>query len=739
MSRTSHRAPAPRASVIVSLVLSFTMLKSLYLRSASCSAALAFIGQPSLTTRHNTASFTYSMVFGAPSSTSTPTNNAMGEDRELELKRLANTLNVSPGEVLVLLAKQRGKMNGTEEKAKHIDWLLSADTSMKASSRKRKEGKTYDKKKMQTVSQTKQNRSTAATGNTGATAKTKQKRPRPRRPAVVTQKVEERRSEAERRQEEALKDPSLLTDVEFATRKDLHPSSKRALAEVMGLTSMTEIQSKTFAAALSGRDVLGRARTGTGKTVAFLLPAIERVLRSREYRQGLNIGVLVISPTRELAMQIGDEAEKLLTYHTDMTVQVVFGGTKVARDVSRLNKGLPTILVATPGRLQDLLETVKVGGRKFSDIMGTTPVVVLDETDQLLDMGFRREIKKILTYLPRNNKRQTLLFSATIPDELKQIMADTMKDDYIEVDCISDGAATAMHTNVRVKQSHALIHSMDQYMSSVVRVVREAIQDGDGNNKIVVFFPTARMVSFFADVFNETNEAAVLELHSKKTQGYRNRVSGQFRSASTGLLFTSDVSARGVDYPGVSHVIQFGMPSSREQYIHRLGRTGRAGSEGKGWLILAPFESLFLEELKNIDVPRDPDLAQILSQAASDDTNDIIQEMKERIGGGDKTLSVSGQGAYQAFLGYYLGQMKRLKIKDKKALVNIANEFSSAMGFRQVPALGKNMVGKMGLKGVSGIFVKAPGEGDGQNHQITPKRGHLDGRRGTRPKRKVRR
>jgi len=251
-------------------------------------------------------------------------------------------------------------------------------------------------------------------------------------------------------------------------------------------------------------------------------------------------------------MQIGDEAEKLLTYHTDMTVQVVFGGTKVARDVSRLNKGLPTILVATPGRLQDLLETVKVGGRKFSDIMGTTPVVVLDETDQLLDMGFRREIKKILTYLPRNNKRQTLLFSATIPDELKQIMADTMKDDYIEVDCISDGAATAMHTNVRVKQSHALIHSMDQYMSSVVRVVREAIQDGDGNNKIVVFFPTARMVSFFADVFNETNEAAVLELHSKKTQGYRNRVSGQFRSASTGLLFTSDVSARGVDYPGVS-------------------------------------------------------------------------------------------------------------------------------------------------------------------------------------------
>lgn len=511
---------------------------------------------------------------------------------------------------------------------------------------------------------------------------------------------------------------------------------------------MTEIQSKTYAAALLGRDVLGRARTGTGKTVAFLLPAIERVLRSREYQPGLNVGVLVISPTRELAQQIGDEAEKLLTFHNDMSVQVVFGGTKVSRDTARLRTKLPTILVATPGRLQDLLESTKIGARKFSDIMATTSVCVLDETDQLLDQGFLREIKKILSYLPRNNKRQTLLFSATIPKELKRIMADTMNDDYIEVDCINDGADGSMPTNVRVKQSHAIIPSMDFYVSSVVRIIQEAIRDGDGDNKIVVFFPTARMVSFFADIFNEIMGVPALELHSKKTQGYRNRISGQFREASSGVLLTSDVSARGVDYPLVSHVIQFGMPSSREQYIHRLGRTGRAGTEGKGWLILGPFESLFLEELKRIDVPRDATLSEILKDPFSGGDDGVvekaIEEMEARVGSGDKVFSLSGQGAYQAFLGYYLGQMKRIKIKSKERLVDIANEFSGAMGFRTAPALGTNMIGKMGLKGISGIVVKAPSSSHDEDEMQKPrnrsssKREHSDGRKAIRSKRRPR-
>ena len=454
-------------------------------------------------------------------------------DREQELARLAKTMSVTPVKLKELLVKQRSTMMPQNAKAKYIDWLLAHEGSR---------GSNGDPSKALPdawdITETNlENRNVM---------KRKSTRVRPNKPMSVTMLAEARTQDAKRRQAEALKDPTLLTNVHFAERKDLHPDSKRALIQVMGLTSMTEIQAKTYAAASSGRDVLGRARTGTGKTIAFLLPAIERVLQSGEYQVGRNVGILVISPTRELATQIGEQAEKLLSFHSEMSVQVVYGGTKLGRDVAQLRKKIPTILVATPGRFIDHLESTTINGRKFGeDIMSSTPVVVLDETDRLLDMGFRREIKQILTYLPRSHKRQTLLFSATIPPELKKVMAETMKPGFIEVDCINNGDGTT-HTNVRVEQSHVIIPSMDRYVSSVVEIVRLAMAEGGNQSKVVVFFPTARMVSFFAELFKEGLGMPVIELHSKKSQGSRSRASAQFRSASSGVLFTSDVSARGM-------------------------------------------------------------------------------------------------------------------------------------------------------------------------------------------------
>jgi ATP-dependent RNA helicase MSS116 len=614
----------------------------------------------------------------AAATTPTPRSSAT------ELHKISNELGVSPEKVRELLIGQRRKLIGTEAKAKHIDWLLDGtqDHSKHLFVRNQNIGKSELRtlKPVNNVKKLKnQVRSLSNSSRIGISANNK--------------------------------DPTLLTNVEFAQRSDLHPATKRALSETLGLTSMTEIQAKTYAAALSGKDVLGRARTGTGKTIAFLLPSIERVLRSPGYNEGTDIGILIISPTRELAMQIGNEAEKLLTFHREMSVQVVFGGTKVDRDVSRLKKQLPTVLVATPGRLKDLLQTATVSGTKLSKIMSRVSVVVLDETDQLLDLGFRREIQQILKFLPRNNNRQSLLFSATLPPDLKEIMSQTMNDDYVEVDCIQDGdnGQESTQTHVHVQQSHAIIPSVDQYVSSVIRIVKEAVKDGDGNNKIVVFFPTARMVSFFADVFNEVVSlpVPVLELHSRKSQAYRNRVSSEFRIATSGLLLTSDVSARGVDYPGVTHVVQFGMPSSKEQYIHRLGRTGRAGADGKGWLILGPFESLFLEEMKKIHLPRNDALVDALNSSILDETDELMQVLMTRVRRGDQILVNSGEGAYQAFLGYYLGQMKRMKMSSKENLVQVANEFSLAMGFSRAPVLAKTMVSKMGLTGISGITVKS--------------------------------
>eukprot|EP00977_Amphora_coffeiformis_P007817 scaffold1717_cov169-Amphora_coffeaeformis.AAC.12 len=628
-----------------------------------------------------------------------------GKDRSQALTEMAHRMQTSPDKLQNVLKRNLSTLNPESEKAEYIDWLLK-DPTMK-----------------EKVSLT----ATTATPSQAAPADQLKK-------TTTTSTTTEQQT--------------FSTDVMFADRSDMHPHSKRAIAE-MGLKSMTEIQAKTFEAASSGRDVLARARTGTGKTVAFLLPAIERILQSDSpYRAGQNIGIVVVSPTRELATQIANEAEKLLAFHKNMNVQVMFGGTNTQRDIQQLQRKLPAILVATPGRLLDHLQTARVGNKDFGkDIMSQTPVVVLDETDRLLDMGFRDAIVKILNYMPKGDKRQTLLFSATIPPELKIIMSQNMRKDYIEVDCINDGDA-ASHTNAQVQQSHVIVPFADRFVPSVVELVQHAMKQ-DENAKVVVFFPTARMVAFFSELFNVGLNIPVMELHSKKTQTYRNRVSDQFRKTKRGILFTSDVSARGVDYPNVSHVIQFGIPESREQYIHRLGRTGRGGTEGKGWLVLSDWESLFLNELKGLDIPVNKELHQIIESPMSTETAEMLTPVVKRIGTGDKVLTKSAQGAYQAFLGYYKGQMKRMKMRRLEDLVHAANEFSAMMGLHEPPKLSAQMVGKMGLKGVHGVNVGIDtdfgvgrhhhGSGHGGGHGGGPAksklrhqdghRGHHDGRR----------
>jgi len=467
-----------------------------------------------------------------------------------EFAKLAMKLNTPHDRLSLTLAQKLAAVDQTTttgiQKAEYLDWLLSGAVD-------------GSNGKPQTIKSAKE-AATAGTSKKIRTLQTDKNSFKPSAPIIRKQAGHKTDGQQQQQQQQ-----TFATDVTFADRDDLHSNSKRALV-AMGLTSMTEIQDRTFAAASSGRDVLGRARTGTGKTIAFLLPAIERLLQlgvqNNNNNNNHHVGILVVSPTRELATQIGDQAEKLVSFHKGMTVQVMFGGTNMNRDVTRLSQKAPTILVATPGRLLDHMQSTKIGKHSFGkDIMSQTPIVILDETDRLLDMGFRREISKILGYLPQSTKRQTLLFSATIPPELKVIMAQNMNKDYIEVDCINDGDA-ATQTNEQVQQSHVVIPSNSaRTVSSVVEVVRLAVLKYDSAEspaKVVVFFPTARLVNFYAELFNEGKvlPVPVLELHSKKSQSYRNRVSDEFRKIKKGVLFTSDVSARGVDYPNVSHVIQ---------------------------------------------------------------------------------------------------------------------------------------------------------------------------------------
>ena len=315
---------------------------------------------------------------------------------------------------------------------------------------------------------------------------------------------------------------------------------------------MTEIQLKTYAAASSGQCVLASAKTGTGKTLAFLIPALERVLQGTDrsiYVPGRNIPILILAPTRELAIQIANQARLLLTFHSkDLSVMDMYGGTKMGRDVALLNRRLPTILVATPGKLLEHIASTRIGGgRRFSDVISQTHIVVLDETDRLLDKGFQRDVYKILSHLPRREKRQTLLFSATMPKRIKSAMKDVLSSDYTEihVDNHENEKGPGDLVNTRVTQSYYMLNSMDNYVVTLLNLLRNAMQSTD-NFKILVFFPTTKLVRFFAQVCNTVGlKVPVQELHSKMSQSARQRASSDFSTSNRAVLFTSDVSARG--------------------------------------------------------------------------------------------------------------------------------------------------------------------------------------------------
>jgi ATP-dependent RNA helicase MSS116 len=287
---------------------------------------------------------------------------------------------------------------------------------------------------------------------------------------------------------------------------------------------------------------------------------------------GRGIQILIVSPTRELATQIFNQAKLMTQHHTHMSIQIIMGGTNQKSDVTKFNRVLPTILVATPGRLKDHLQNTKLNGTPFATAaVSQLKVLILDEADQLLEMGFRPDILLILKYLPPVDRRQTLLFSATVPKELVAVMGAAMKPKYQTVDCIhddsKDGSNNSKETNAHVLQSYAVLSpGTDRLVSSVVETILAAIQGEEQGFKIIAFFSTARLVGFFSDLFNhgivkhqygKTMPHAipnVIEIHSRKSQSARNKASDLFR-ASTGrsILFTSDVSARGVDYPNVSH------------------------------------------------------------------------------------------------------------------------------------------------------------------------------------------
>ncbi|KAI7747651.1 hypothetical protein M8C21_032544 [Ambrosia artemisiifolia] len=468
------------------------------------------------------------------------------------------------------------------------------------------------------------------------------------------------------------------------TRFDQCAVSQMSLKAIKdaGYEKMTVVQEATLPVILKGKDVLAKARTGTGKTVAFLLPSIEVVVKSPAVSRDQKrppIQVLVICPTRELASQAAMEANKLIKYHPSIGVQVVIGGTRLGLEQKRMQASPCQILVATPGRLKDHIENTA----GFATRLMGVKVLVLDEADHLLDMGFRKDIEKIIAAVPK--QRQTLLFSATVPPEVRQICHIALKRDHEYINTVREGSE---ETHTQVQQTH-LVAPLDKHFSLLYALLRDHIAD-DPDYKVLVFCTTAKVTQLVADLLGEL-KLNIREIHSRKPQSYRTRVSDEFRRSKGLILVTSDVSARGVDYPDVTLVIQVGIPADKAQYIHRLGRTGRKGKEGQGILLLAPWEQFFLSTIKDLPIAKrelplvDPNTTKKVEKALCN------VDMKNK------------ESAYQAWLGYY--NSNKTIAKDKYRLVELANEFSRSMGLDNPPAIPKLVLGKMGLKNIPGLVA----------------------------------
>jgi len=355
----------------------------------------------------------------------------------------------------------------------------------------------------------------------------------------------------------------LITFNDLGLKKEILQGIKDA-----GFTVPSPIQAAAIPFILAGRDIVAQAHTGTGKTAAFSLPALNNL----NIKEG--IGILVITPTRELATQVSDEIFK---YGRNMGVKTVtiYGGSSYNRQIDLIQRGA-SVVVATPGRLLDILKKNLV--KDFAP-----SVVVLDEADEMLDMGFLDDINEIFSYLPSN--RQTLLFSATMPKPIK-LLAERILDNP-EFVSITKGETT----NTDINQEYYVIEESERD-DAIIRLM-----DSEKSKKSIVFCRTKSEVDRLSNVLSSAGYLAN-GLHGDMEQRQRETVIKGFKNNNVKVLVATDVAARGIHVDNISHVFNYHIPFDPESYVHRIGRTGRAGTKGKAITLLTPLEFKELQRIK---------------------------------------------------------------------------------------------------------------------------------------------
>lgn len=379
---------------------------------------------------------------------------------------------------------------------------------------------------------------------------------------------------------------------------------QRAITD-MGFEEASPIQEKAIPIALTGKDIIGQAQTGTGKTAAFAIPILEKVDTSKKYVQAI-----AIAPTRELAIQVSEEINRLAKY-MGISSLPIYGGQSIDRQIKALKKG-PHIITGTPGRLLDHIKRKTLKLDRIS-------VVVLDEADEMLDMGFVEDIERILKETPE--EKQTLLFSATMPKPIQNLAERFMKDpELVKMKAKEVTAPT-------VKQIYYEVNERDKFE------VLCRLLDVDNPELAVIFGRTKRRVDELSDALNRRGYLAD-GLHGDLNQRQRDVVMNKFREGNIDILVATDVAARGIDVSGVTHVYNFDIPQDPESYVHRIGRTGRAGKTGLAITLATPREKGQIHSIEKASkgkiqrksIPTVAEARESIQRAASEKMIQLVEE-----------------------------------------------------------------------------------------------------------------
>lgn len=346
-----------------------------------------------------------------------------------------------------------------------------------------------------------------------------------------------------------------MTTPSFAELGIVEPLCRALSAE--GYETPTPIQARTIPALLQGLDVLGLAQTGTGKTAAFALPILQKLLAGEGRRNPKTVKALILAPTRELAIQI-EESLRAYGRHTHLRHTVIFGGVNQFRQVKALAAGVD-VLVATPGRLLDLMNQKHV-------TLTETKILVLDEADRMLDMGFSRDVKKIIATMPKQG-RQSLLFSATMPSSIEALAAEILRNP----------------TRVEVTPEVVTVDKIEQHVLYVDQkrkreLLAKLLENAD-LSRVIIFTRTKHCANRVSEQLEKSGVPSEA-IHGNKSQGARQRALEAFRTGAARVLVATDIAARGIDVDGITHVINYELPNEPESYVHRIGRTARAGASG---------------------------------------------------------------------------------------------------------------------------------------------------------------